>query len=587
MALVLLDDIVKQATDFVPGVTVVPKFKECKKNEGGAGGGGGGSYATPDFLPTDDEDTVIAALRARIAKLSAANTAIEQQSKPSLRRRSSVAAIMAQKEGLGFLDRVVSVGGWVRTVRQGKGFSFVKLYDGTCGSELQVLVPEDVLPYSTITMGSSILACGPIVRSRGREQKVELSASSCRVLGKCDAVSYPLAGKNHTLDYLRQVGHMRPRSMFIGAVSRVRNALSYATHQFFQQRQFQYVHTPLITASDCEGAGEMFQVTTLFKDDEVTDKLPNGEADYSKDFFKTPAFLTVSGQLNGEMMATALSNVYTFGPTFRAERSVTFRHLAEFWMIEPEIAWADLNENMDVAEAYLKYVIKYTLERVPADMKFLEKFEVDQVKARQKEMDKEAKAKGTFKKKKKGKAAKTWRDTPLRDRLQSIVDSNFARVKYTEAITILEEAIAKGTASFERDVSWGIDLASEHERYLCEVHFQKPTIVIDYPKEIKAFYMRANDDGKTVAAMDMLVPGVGELMGGSQREERLDVLEARVKEAGLNPEDYARYLDLRRYGTVPHSGFGAGFGRLVCYTTGINNIRDAIPFPRWLGSARY
>jgi len=358
-------------------------------------------------------------------------------------------------------------------------------------------------------------------------------------------------------------------------VSRIRNALAFATHEFFQGEGFQYVHTPLITCSDCEGAGEMFQVTTLIKDSEFTAKTPQGKPDYEKDFFKKPAFLTVSGQLNAEIYAMALASVYTFGPTFRAEPSMTRRHLSEFWMIEPEIAFADLQENMCVAESFLKYVMDAALKRNPADMQLLEEFET-----RSHEIsDEEKKA-----------AERTnkphWRSLPLRQRLQKIISAKFARVTYTEGIEILIKAVAGGH-KFEEAVKWGMDLGSEHERYLCEVHFCAPTIVINYPKAIKAFYMRENDDKKTVAAMDVLVPGVGELIGGSQREERYDQLVARMIEAKLNPEDYSWYLDLRKYGTVPHSGFGAGFERLVCYTTGIDNIRDAIPFPRYPGHADF
>jgi len=362
----------------------------------------------------------------------------------------------------------------------------------------------------------------------------------------------------------------------LGAVSRIRNALAFATHEFFQGEGFQYVHTPLITCSDCEGAGEMFQVTTLIKDSEFTAKTPQGKPDYGKDFFKKPAFLTVSGQLNAEIYATALSSVYTFGPTFRAEPSMTRRHLSEFWMIEPEIAFADLQENMCVAESFLKYVMDAALKRNAPDMQVLEKFETSSHLEIPEEEKKAVALSGQ----------PHWRSLPLRQRLQNIIDAKFARVTYTEAIDILIKAVAAGQ-KFEQAVEWGMDMGSEHERYLCEVHFRAPTIVINYPKAIKAFYMRENDDKKTVAAMDVLVPGVGELIGGSQREERHDHLEARMVEAKLDPEDYRWYLDLRKFGTVPHSGFGAGFERLVCYTTGIDHIRDAIPFPRYPGHADF
>jgi len=405
---------------------------------------------------------------------------------------------------------------------------------------------------------------------------VEMKATEVRILGESDPVSYPLAGKNLTLEYYRTVQHFRPRSMVLGAVSRIRNALAFATHEFFQNEGFQYVHTPLITCADCEGAGEMFQVTTLIKDNEFTAKTPQGKPDYTKDFFKKPAFLTVSGQLNAEIYATALSSVYTFGPTFRAEPSMTRRHLSEFWMIEPEIAFADLQENMCIAESFLKYVMDAALKRNPSDMQVLEEFET---RTHTEIPEDEKKAMALSKQ-------PHWRALPLRQRLQNIIDAKFARVTYTEAIEILIKAVAGGH-KFDQAVSWGMDMGSEHERYLCEVHFRTPTIVINYPKAIKAFYMRENDDHKTVAAMDVLVPGVGELIGGSQREERYDHLVARMIEAKLNPEDYTWYLDLRKYGTVPHSGFGAGFERLVCYTTGIDHIRDAIPFPRYPGHADF
>lgn len=480
-----------------------------------------------------------------------------------------------------FIGKTIGVGGWIRTMRSGGGgsFFFVKLYDGTTADEIQIIVDAQCKGFKDIEKcgnGTSIFAVGDVIASPAKGQKVEMKATEVRILGQSDPVSYPLAGKNLTLEYYRSVQHFRPRSMVMGAVSRIRNTLAFATHEFFQNEGFQYVHTPLITCSDCEGAGEMFQVTTLIKGDDFSAKTPQGKPDYAKDFFKKPAFLTVSGQLNAEIYATALSSVYTFGPTFRAEQSMTRRHLSEFWMIEPEIAFADLQENMCIAESYLKFVMDAALKRNPADMKVLEDFET----ASHKEIPEDEKKAMALTKQ------PHWRALPLRQRLQNIIDVKFARVTYTEAIAILEKAVAGGH-KFEEAVSWGIDMGSEHERYLCEVHFRKPTIVTDYPKAIKAFYMRENDDKKTVAAMDVLVPGVGELIGGSQREERYDNLVARIIEAKLNPEDYSWYLDLRKYGTVPHSGFGAGFERLVCYTTGIDNIRDAIPFPRYPGHADF
>jgi len=480
-----------------------------------------------------------------------------------------------------FYGKTVGVGGWILTVRAGGGnkFFFVKLYDGTTADELQVIVDSSAKGFDQIEKlgnGSSLFVIGEIVQSPAKGQPIEMKAHEVRILGESDPVSYPLAGKNHTLEYLRTIQHFRPRSMVLGAVSRIRNTLAFATHEFFQNEGFQYVHTPLITCSDCEGAGEMFQVTTLIKGDEFHSKTLQGKPDYAKDFFKKPAFLTVSGQLNAEIYATALASVYTFGPTFRAEPSMTRRHLSEFWMIEPEIAFADLQENMCIAENFLKYVMNAALTRNPADMQVLEKFEAQQHTEIPEEEKKAAERSGQ----------PHWRSLPLRQRLQNIINAKFARVTYTEGIAILEKAVAAGH-QFEVPVSWGMDMGSEHERYLCEVHFRAPTIVINYPKAIKAFYMRENDDKKTVAAMDILVPGVGEIIGGSQREERYDVLVSRMIESKLNPEDYSWYLDLMKYGTVPHSGFGAGFERLVCYTTGIDHIRDAIPFPRYPGHADF
>jgi asparaginyl-tRNA synthetase len=449
------------------------------------------------------------------------------------------------------LGKEITVKGWVRTVRNQKTFAFVELNDGSTLSNFQVVVNDDMPNYETIletlSTGSSLSATGIIVESPGKGQSLEMQASSLEIVGGCDPEVYPLQKKRHSFEFLRTIAHLRPRTNTIGAVTRVRNALANATHQFFQSKGFLWVHTPIITGSDCEGAGEMFQITTL--DMTNPPKNPEGEIDYSQDFFSKPTYLTVSGQLNGEIFACALSDIYTFGPTFRAENSNTSRHLAEFWMIEPEMAFADLNDDMDCAEEYLKYVFKYLLDNCEEDMRFFDKF-ISQ---------------------------------GLIQRLEHVIDTPFERTTYTDAIAILEKA----KKTFEFPVKWGYDLQSEHERYLAEEYFKKPVILFDYPKEIKAFYMRANDDGKTVAAMDVLVPSVGEIIGGSQREERLGELEAKLAKANLNPEDYWWYLELRKYGSVPHAGFGVGFERLIQFATGMENIRDVIPFPRHPGKADF
>lgn len=554
-------------------------------------------------------------LRKEIAALKAEKETLSTKYAPTLRKRVTIAKLMREADS--YVGSCIGVGGWSRTVRKGGGgnFAFIKLYDGTSGDELQVIVDQTVPGFTEATkdngVGCAMFVIGEIVPSTGKEQKIEMKATEIKVLGACDASTYPLSGKGLSLEHLRTIGHFRPRTVVIGAVTRVRNALAMATHTYFQNMGFQYVHTPLITASDCEGGGEMFQVTTLIKDGEWAHKLPNGKADYSKDFFKRPAYLTVSGQLNAEIYAMALSSVYTFGPTFRAEDSHTTRHLSEFWMIEPEVAFADLSENMDLAEGFLKFVMNFVVEKCPADLAVLEEFEVRHLKERQIALDKEKKAQQfaqgekmkadkaagivpakVEKKDKKTEESKTrtalpdWRAAPLRERLNNIINSSFARVTYTDAIGLLQKSEEEGKV-FKEKVVWGMDLGSEHERYMCEVMFGKPTIVTNYPKDIKAFYMRMNEDGKTVAAMDILVPGVGELIGGSQREERLDHLLKRVREMGLHEQDYSWYLDLRRFGSVPHAGFGAGFERLVCYTTGMDNIRDVIPFPRYPGHADY
>lgn len=543
------------------------------------------------YLESDSHDTKVAKLKAKIAELKQAKDDVATKFSPSLRRRVPIRKLM-EKHGT-YLRQTVGVGAWIRTTRKFKGGLFVQLFDGTSAHQLQVIVSESLPNFEEIFaqgVGASLFVVGEIIPSVGAGQAVEMNASEVRILGECDPTIYPLAGKRFTLEYLRALQHFRPRSAIIGAVMRIRNTLAFATHEFFQNGGYMYVHTPLITASDCEGAGEMFQVTTLVKDGDFTDKLSDGKADLSKDFFKKRAGLTVSGQLNGEIYAHAFSSIYTFGPTFRAENSMTKRHLAEFWMIEPEIAFADLKENADVAEAYLKACLHAALTKNAPDLAILEDFEI-RTRASRAEEEAKANEKKPPKKQDKQEAAKSgkqehWADVPLRKRLHSIINSQFARVTYTEAIEILQQVESSGHV-FEEKVVWGMDMGSEHERYLCERHFMRPTIVMNYPKDIKSFYMRLNEDNKTVAAMDVLVPGVGEIIGGSQREERLEVLERRIKEVGMKVEDYSWYLDLRRYGSVPHAGFGAGFGRLVCYATGMEHIRDVIPFPRYPGHCDY
>eukprot|EP00873_Tetraselmis_striata_P002684 jgi/Tetstr1/422948/TSEL_013727.t1 len=523
-----------------------------------------------------------------------------------------------KEAGEGAVGRTVELKGWCKTVRDQKQFAFMEVTDGSSLNGLQVVLkPEtqgwELLQDGAFATGASVVARGEIVASPGGKQATELQAASVELVGGCGG-DYPLQKKKHSLEFLREIAHLRPRSNTIGAVARVRSALAFATHEFFTGNGFQYVHTPLISASDCEGAGEMFQVTTLLNEvnraaatpkpteeemaalkaeasakgsavkaakqagDEaavaaalaelmaaksrvaaaeeaaaLSGELPrreDGSVDCSQDFFGEAAYLTVSGQLNGEMYACALSDIYTFGPTFRAENSNTSRHLAEFWMIEPEMAFADLEADMACAEAYIKHCVNYILENCKEDLQFFDRMV----------------EKGLLK------------------RLQAVVDQPFQTVTYTEAIDILLKAKKK----FEFPVEWGIDMASEHERYLVEEAFDRcPLIVTDYPKEIKAFYMRLNDDGKTVAAMDVLVPGIGELVGGSQREDRLDVLEERMRAAGLEPEEYKPYVDLRRYGSVPHAGFGLGFERLIQFATGVDNIRDVIPFPRYPGNCKF
>lgn len=434
----------------------------------------------------------------------------------------------------------VTAGGWVRTVRDQKTFAFIELNDGSCLSNLQIVL-NGTLP-ADVTTGASLLVTGQLIESQGKNQSVELKATDLRVLGPCNPETYPLQKKRHSFEFLRTIAHLRARTNTFGAVARVRNALAYATHRFFQERGFLYFHAPIITGSDCEGGGEMFRVTTL-------DPSLSKAQDYKQDFFERPTFLTVSGQLEGETYACALSDIYTFGPTFRAENSNTSRHLAEFWMIEPEMAFADLLRNMDVAEEYLKYCLHYTLKHCAEDLHFFDQ----------------------------------WVEKGLLTRLRHVAETPFARLTYTEAIDILKKA----PKTFEFPVEWGTDLQSEHERYLAEEHCKRPVILTNYPAQIKAFYMRANPDGKTVAAMDVLVPKIGELIGGSQREERLDLLEKKITEHKLSRSDYDWYLQLREYGTVPHAGFGLGFERLVLFTTGMENIRDVIPYPRYPGHAEF
>lgn len=441
-----------------------------------------------------------------------------------------------------YVEQTVTVGGWLRSVRDSKTFGFLVVHDGTFFEPLQVVYSDKLDNFSVISklnVGAAVIVTGKVVATPGTKQPFEIQADEVVVEGE-SAPDYPLQKKRHSFEYLRTISHLRPRTNTFQAVFRVRSLIAYAIHKFFQEREFVYVHTPLITGSDCEGAGEMFRVTTL--DMENLPMTEEGKVDYTKDFFRKETNLTVSGQLNGETYAMAFKNIYTFGPTFRAENSNTTRHAAEFWMIEPEIAFADLKDDMMLAESMLKYVIRYVLENAPEEMKFFNQFV----------------------------------DKGLIERLRGVVHADFAHVTYTEAIKLLEEHNDK----FEYKVSWGCDLQTEHERYLTEEIFKRPVFVTDYPKEIKAFYMKMNDDNKTVAAMDCLVPGIGEIIGGSQREDDYDKLVERMNECGLDKKDYEFYLDLRKYGTARHAGFGLGFERCVMYLTGMQNIRDVIPFPR-------
>jgi len=465
----------------------------------------------------------------------------------------SVIAITDILAGKYPVNESITIHGWIRTRRDSKaGISFLAVHDGSCFDAIQAIAPNNLDNYQTdilrLTTGAAVKVTGILVESPGKGQSFELQAEQVEVLGFVeDPDTYPMAAKRHSIEFLREQAHLRPRTNIGGAVTRVRNTLAQAVHRFLHSKGYFWISTPLITGSDCEGAGEMFRVSTL--DMENLPLNDQGKVDYNQDFFGKETFLTVSGQLNVETYCCALSKVYTFGPTFRAENSNTTRHLAEFWMIEPEIAFADLSDAADLAEEMLKYVFQAVLDERADDMAFFEQ-RVDKT---------------------------------VVDRLNSVINNDFVRLDYTDAITILENCGKK----FENKVAWGVDLNSEHERYLAEEHFNGPVVLQNYPKDIKSFYMRLNDDGKTVAAMDILAPGIGEIIGGSQREERLDVLDKRLAEMNLDPADYSWYRDLRRYGTVPHSGFGLGFERLVAYATGMQNVRDVIPFPRTPNNASF
>ncbi|MEX0715543.1 MAG: asparagine--tRNA ligase [Planctomycetaceae bacterium] len=463
-----------------------------------------------------------------------------------MERRKIAAVLQSSQPG-----ETVDVRGWVRTRRDSKqGFSFIEINDGSCFGGLQAVVDANVPGYDEsikrVTTGASVKLIGELKESPGKGQRIELAATSLEVLGEADPQSYPLQKKGHGFEFLREIAHLRPRTNTFGAIARVRNAVSASIHEFFQSRGFLYVHTPIITTSDCEGAGEMFQVTTL---DLARIAKIQTEIDYAQDFFGKRASLTVSGQLEGEIFACALGDVYTFGPTFRAENSNTTRHLAEFWMVEPEMAFCDLDDDMRLAEEFIRTLAGDLLKKCPEDMQFFEQ-RID----------------------------KTVRQT-----LEHVAGQEFVRLPYTEAI----ETVQKSGKTWEFPIEWGRDLQSEHERFLTEEHFKQPVILFDYPRSIKPFYMRVNDDGKTVRAMDVLVPRVGEIIGGSQREERLDVVTERMREQGLNPDDYWWYLELRKYGTVPHSGFGLGLERFIQFATGMTNIRDCIPFPRTPRNAEF
>eukprot|EP00908_Phaeocystis_cordata_P004601 Transcript_14997.p1 GENE.Transcript_14997~~Transcript_14997.p1 ORF type:complete len:582 (-),score=276.45 Transcript_14997:123-1868(-) len=470
--------------------------------------------------------------------------------------RMKVSALLAQGEAA--IGQSIVLKGWVRTVRKQKTFSFVEVNDGSCMKSVQVVAPGEIESYAvaeTLSTGAAVAVYGDVVASPAKGQAFEVKATKLELVGECDGAAYPIQKKKTSLEFLRSIAHLRARTNTLAAVARVRSTLAQATHEFFQGEGFRYVQTPLITASDCEGAGEMFRVTTLpAEPDEVPLTEDKKSVDFSQDFFGKPAYLTVSGQLSAETMACALGDVYTFGPTFRAEDSNTGRHLAEFWMIEPEMAFADLQDDMDNAEAFVKFAVAKALQECREDLEFFEKFY----------------------------------EEGLLAKLDNMVSGDFGRVRYEEAVGMVAAEIAKDPSKWEfPECKFGTDLATEHERWIAETAFGKPTFVYDYPREIKAFYMRDNEDGKTVAAMDLLVPGIGELIGGSQREERLEDLLRKMKEVDLEPEDYWWYLDLRRFGSVPHSGYGLGFERLVCFVTGMSNIRDAVAFPRFPGSCEF
>ena len=446
------------------------------------------------------------------------------------------------KDTSSYVEKEIQVSGWVRTIRDSKSFGFIELNDGSFFKNVQVVFDSALKNFEDVkklTISSSIIVKGKLVKTENAKQPFEIKATNIEIVNQAD-LDYPLQKKRHSFEYLRTIGHLRPRTNTFNAVFRVRSVLSFAIHKFFQEKGFVYVHTPIITGSDCEGAGEMFTVTNMDMQNPAKDE--NGNIDYSQDFFGKPSHLTVSGQLDVETYAHAFRNVYTFGPTFRAENSNTVKHAAEFWMIEPEICFADLKDDMDLAEEMIKYIISYVLENAPEEMAFFNEFI----------------------------------DTGLFDKLQNVINSDFGRITYTDAIKELEKVNDK----FEFPVSWGIDLQTEHERYLSEKIFGKPVFVTDYPKEIKAFYMKQNPDGKTVAASDLLAPGIGEIIGGSQREDDFEKLSSRIKELGLDEKDYWWYMDLRRYGSCVHSGFGLGFERMMMYLTGMQNIRDVLPFPR-------
>ncbi len=475
-------------------------------------------------------------------------------------KRSKIISVLSQEAD----NQIITVMGWVRTFRNNQ---FVALNDGSTNQNLQVVLPLGSFPdeiLKRIATSTALKVTGNLVASLGKGQSVELICSNLDILGDSDAEKYPLQPKKHSLEFLREIAHLRFRTNTFGSVFRIRHSLAFAIHKFFNDKGFLYLHTPIITGSDAEGAGEMFRVSTLpLNAPPITD---NGDIDFSEDFFGKQTNLTVSGQLEGELGATAFGDIYTFGPTFRAENSNTTRHLAEFWMIEPEMAFSDLEDNMNLAEDFIKYLIRYVMDHNQQDLQFLDQ----RLQEEEKSLPQDKRSELT-----------------LLQKLDFVIANDFERITYTDAINILLESPAYKKKKFQYDVKWGIDMQSEHERYLVEKHFKKPVIVTNYPKDIKAFYMRQNDDGKTVAAMDILAPGIGEIVGGSQREERLDLLTQRMQEMHINPDELWWYLDTRRFGTVPHAGFGLGFERMVLFVTGMTNIRDVIPFPRTPKSAEF